>query len=50
VSAVFRCSIDCRTDAPLPAYVAHNPVARVGIAPGTLGATVEEWIAEPQRA
>ena len=40
VSAV-RSSIDRRADAHSPAYVAHNPVARVGIAPGTLGATVE---------
>jgi hypothetical protein len=47
VSAVFRCSIDRRADAHLPTHVAHNPVARVGIAPGCLGATVEEWIAEP---
>jgi hypothetical protein len=47
VSAVFGCSIDRCADAHLPAYVAHNPLARVGIALGTLGATVEEWIAEP---
>jgi type I restriction enzyme S subunit len=47
VSAVFGCSIDRCSDPNLPAYVAHNPLARVGIAPRTLGTRVEEWIAEP---
>jgi type I restriction enzyme S subunit len=33
VSAVFGCSIDRCADPHLPAYVAHNPLARVRIAP-----------------
>lgn len=42
ISAVFGCSIDRCAEPALPAYVAHNPLARVHIALGTLG-TVEEW-------
>jgi hypothetical protein len=47
VSAVFGCSLDRCADAALPAYVAHNPLARMRIPPGVLGTAVEEWIAEP---
>lgn len=47
VSAVFGCSTDRCADPELPAYVAHNPLARVRLAPGVLGASVEEWFAEP---
>jgi type I restriction enzyme S subunit len=47
VSAVFGCSIDRCADPELPAYVAHNPLARVRIPTGILGATIEEWMAEP---
>lgn len=47
VSAVFGCSIDRCADPELPAYLVHNPLARVRIPTGALGATVEEWIAEP---
>lgn len=47
VSAVFACSIDRCADPYLPAYVADNPLACVPIPPDVLGATAEEWIAEP---
>ena len=47
VGAVFGCSIDCCADLELLAYVAHNPLARMRIPTGVLGATVEEWMAEP---
>jgi hypothetical protein len=47
VSAVFGCSTDRCADPELPAYVAHNPLAHVRIAPSVLGAMVEEWFAEP---
>jgi len=47
VSAVFGCSIDRCADPELPAYVVHNPFARVHIPIGVLGTKIEEWIAEP---
>lgn len=47
VSAVFGCSIDRCAEPGLPAYVVHNPLARVRIPIDVLGATIEEWTAEP---
>lgn len=47
VSAVLAYSRDRSSNPSLPAYVVHNPFARVPVPFGVLGRDVEEWYAEP---
>lgn len=46
VSAVLGCYPTVYADAMLPVQVAYNPLAKAPIAPGNLGRSAEEWIAE----
>jgi hypothetical protein len=47
VSAVLAYSGDRYSNSSLPAYVVHNPFARVPVPFGVLGRDAEEWYAEP---
>lgn len=47
VSAVLAYSRDRASNPSLPAYVVHNPFARVTVPFGVLGRDAEEWHAEP---
>lgn len=47
VSAVLAYSGDHSSNPSLPAYVVHNPLARVPVSFGVLGRDAEEWYADP---
>jgi hypothetical protein len=47
VSTLMACSMDRSAHPNLPAYVVHNPLARVPVPERILGSITEEWWADP---